>query len=86
MDRVIYQLNKDELEEIEELNEKKVAFENLLKCIDPDNERLYEKLMKDYTKTIKEFNKWWENMKHKYSWDGNNWAVDFATGNIRVIS
>lgn len=60
MDKVCYNLNEEELEEIENLYEKKVALENLSRCIDPDNEKMYQKLVNDYTSTIKKFNNWWK--------------------------
>lgn len=85
MGKIIYTLNKNELEEIEILNEKKVALENLIKCIDPNNDKLYEKLKNDYSATFKDFNKWWEKMRSQYSWEGGNWSVDFGTGDIILI-
>ena len=52
MDKVCYNLNEEELEEIENLYEKKVALENLSRCIDPDNEKMYQKLVNDYTSVL----------------------------------
>ena len=85
MDKVCYNLNEEELEEIENLYEKKVALENLSRCIDPDNEKMYQKLVNDYTSTIKKFNNWWKKMQDTYNWEGTDWKVDFATGNVYII-
>ena len=51
----VYKLNDDEFKEIEDLFEKKIALENLTKIIDADNQKLYDKLIKDYGKTIHQF-------------------------------
>lgn len=78
----VWQLNDDEFKEIEDLFEKKIALENLTKIIDADNQKLYDKLIKDYGKTIHQFDLWWDNMAKKYRWEGKNWWLDFETKKI----
>ena len=40
------------------------------------------KLIKDYGKTIHQFNDWWNTMSKKYNWTGMNWWVDFETRQV----
>jgi CXXX repeat modification system protein len=78
----VWQLNDDEFKEIEDLFEKKIALENLTKIIDADNQKLYDKLIKDYGKAVHQFDFWWEKMSKKYDWKGKNWWLDFETKKI----
>lgn len=78
----VWQLNDNEFREIEDLFEKKLALENLTKIVSTDNQMLYDKLIKDYGKTIHLFNDWWSRMSQKYRWEGQNWWLDFDTKKI----
>ncbi len=78
----IWKLNDEEFKEIEDLFEKKIALENLTKIVDADNEKLYDKLIKDYGNTVHRFNSWWNIMGKKYNWEGKNWWLDFETKKI----
>lgn len=80
--REVWQLNDDEFKEIEDLFEKKIALENLTKIIDADNQKLYDKLIKDYGKTVHDFDSWWDKMSRKYDWEGGNLWLDFETKKI----
>lgn len=79
MKNVICKIEKEEVEAIQDLFEKKLALENLIKCIDSDNEKLYNKIVSDYTECNKLYNQWWMNIKIKYSLDEGNFNVDFLT-------
>lgn len=78
----VWLLTDVEFKEIEDLFERKLALENLTKVVDPSNEALYEKLVKDYGMTVKRFEGWWSIMKNKYNWPGQNWWLDFNTMKI----
>lgn len=78
----VWKLNNQEFQEIEDLFEKKIALENLTKIIDGDNQKLYDKLIKDYGKTVRQFDSWWDNMAKKYDWEGSGWWLDFETKKI----
>lgn len=78
----VWKLNDEEFKEIEDLFEKKIALENLTRIVDADNKKLYDKLIKDYGKTVHQFNAWWDNMAKRYKWDGRNWWLDFETRKI----
>jgi CXXX repeat modification system protein len=78
----IWQLNDEEFKEIEDLFEKKLALENLSKIIDADNQKLYDKLITDYGKTVHQFNSWWDIMSKKYNRESQNWWLDFKSKKI----
>lgn len=78
----VWKLSEEEYREIEDLFEKKVALENLAKILDPDNERLYEKLIKDYGRAVRQFENWWTEMGKKHQWKGSEWWLDFETKTI----
>lgn len=78
----VWQLNDEEFKEIEDLFEKKIALENLTKIVDAKNQELYDKLIKDYGRTVHLFNTWWDKMSKKHDWEGRNWWLDFDTKKI----
>ncbi|CAK7010969.1 CXXX repeat peptide modification system protein [Tissierella sp.] len=80
----VWQLNDDEFKEIEDLFEKKIALENLIKIVDADSQKLYDKLINDYGKTVHHFDSWWNEMSKKYDWEGKNWWLDFKTKKIMM--
>ena len=84
-EKIIHQLNEKEAEEIANLYEKRLALENLIKILDGDNEKIYNKVIEDYTNTTREFQKWWENMSTKYQWQGSNWRINFETKTVVLI-
>lgn len=79
MGKVVWTLTKEELNEIQELFEKKLALENLIKIIDPTNEKMYIKLTTDYGQNMRLFQKWWSDISRKYKWEGGNWSINFET-------
>jgi CXXX repeat modification system protein len=82
---IITTLDKNDLEKIENLFEKKIAFENLIKVIDLDvQENLYDKLMKDYTDVNGSFNRWWQDKIKEYFLDGKQAYVDFEESTLYV--
>ena len=80
--RVIWKLSEEDLDDIQDLFEKKMALENLTKIIDAKDSELYEKLVKDYGKTLHEYNNWWEVTSKKYNWEGSNWWINFETREV----
>lgn len=80
--KVIWKLSKEDFNNIQDLFEKKLALENLTKIIDVKDSELYEKLVKDYGRTLHEFNNWWSVMSKKYKWEGSNWWVNFDTQEV----
>ena len=83
--KIVHNLSDEESKKIEELYEKKLAFENLIKIVDGENEKIYNKLISDYGNLLKEYNMWWDSMRQKYEWEGSNWRVDFDNKTIVLV-
>ncbi|HOJ09936.1 MAG TPA: CXXX repeat peptide modification system protein [Clostridiales bacterium] len=82
MNKVVWKLSDDEKKEIQNLFEKKIALENLVKIIDPANEKLYNKLISDYGTTVRLFEQWWTVTSQKNKWEGKNWRINFETNEV----
>ncbi len=80
--KIIWKLTDEECKEIEDLFEKKIAYENLMKIVDVDNEKIYQKLMSEYTKNLSDFNNWWKHYSKKYKWEGQGWFIDFENKQV----
>jgi CXXX repeat modification system protein len=88
MNRVISSLRDDEFKEIQELYEKKIALENLLKIIEPENDALKEKFISDYGFVLRKFQEWWTKTSKKYEWEqiaGFNWSIDFDNQEVFLV-
>lgn len=83
MEKVVWTLSDEDKDRIQNLFERKLALENLSKILEADNNELYERLVKDYGRTCREFNQWWQDMSQKHRWEGTDWRVDFVTGNVK---
>lgn len=82
MSKVIWKLSEEEKNEILNLYERKVALENLSKIVEPENEKLYNKFISDYGKTVTEFQNWWTKTSKKYDWEGKSWHINFDTNEV----
>ncbi len=82
--KIIWKLTDEECKEIQDLFEKKTAYENLMKIVDVDNEKIYQKLMSEYTKNLSDFNNWWKHYSQKYKWEGQGWFIDFENKQVLV--
>ncbi len=80
--KVVWNLTNEECDEIQDLFEKKNAYENLIKIIDVNNNIMYEKLILDYSRILSDFNNWWNYYSQKYKWEGQNWIVDFENKQV----
>lgn len=78
MNKVFYEIDNQECAEIRELFEKKLAYENLIKIISPNEyEEVYNRLISEYGKVVDLFNKWWNKIFVKYKCIPGNYTVDF---------
>lgn len=75
--KVVYQMTDEECNEIQDLYERKIALENLIKIVDINNNELYEKIIKDYGKAVREFQNWWDINGREKKWEGSNWFINF---------
>lgn len=82
MSKVIWTLSDDDKKEIQNIFEKKLALENLVKIIDANNQEMYDKLISDYRRTLCQFQDWWTRNSQKYKWEGQNWSINFDTSEV----
>lgn len=79
----------EERDIIQSLFERKNGLTELAKILPPDNEVLYEKLIKDLGETSVKSQTWWNQMSQKYSWESlenGNWEINFETCEIFLVS
>ena len=87
--KLIGQVTVEEMKEIQSLHERKNGLAELARILTPDNNELYEKLIKDMGETQSKFQTWWTRMSQKYSWEGiegGNWEIDFDNCYIYLVS
>ena len=87
--KLIGRVTVEEMKEIQSLYERKNGLSELAHVLTPDNNELYEKLVKDLGETQSKFQNWWNRMSMNYKWegvDGGNWEIDFDTCNIYLNS
>ncbi|EFL55149.1 CXXX repeat peptide modification system protein [Finegoldia magna] len=80
-------LTQEECSNIEELLEKKIALENLLKILSESHE-IYKKVNRDYKKIVEEYEKWWRDTSDKYIWestDNSFWSIDFKFRKVYLV-
>lgn len=88
MRKIVGQVTAEEKNEILTLFERRNGLNELAKILTPENENLYEKLVKDMGETGLNFQNWWDRMGEKYRWEsieGGNWEIDFDTCNIYLV-
>lgn len=74
---------------IQQLFERKNGLNELAKIITSENNELYEKVVKDLGETSSKFQKWWDDMNAKYSWQSEqngHWEIDFGSNNIYLVT
>ena len=83
------QVSIEEKNEIQTIFERRNGLIELAKILSPENEALYEKLIKDLGETNFKFQNWWDNMANKYQWkscEDGNWEINFETCEIYLTS
>lgn len=80
-------LTQEECSNIEELLEKKIALENLLKILS-ESQEIYKKVVRDYKNIVEEYEKWWRDTSDKYIWEGTEnsfWSIDFKSRKVYLV-
>ncbi|HGK6971929.1 TPA: CXXX repeat peptide modification system protein [Streptococcus agalactiae] len=80
-------LTQEESRNLEELLEKKIALENLLKILS-ESQEVYEKVDRDYKNIVEEYEKWWIDTSDKYMWestDNSFWSIDFKSRKVYLV-
>lgn len=88
MKKLVGQVTIDEKNEIQTLFERRNGLNELAKILTPENEALYEKLVKDMGETSAKFQNWWELMGKKYQWEScenGRWEINFETCEIYLV-
>lgn len=81
----IGQVTPEERDEIQRLFERRNGLNELAKILTPDNNELYERLVKDMGETGSKFQNWWDRMAKRYEWRGTengHWEINFDTCEI----
>jgi len=79
----------DEKDEIQSLFERRNGLNELAKILTPDNEELYNRLVKDMGETGTKFQDWWDSMARKYQWESapdGSWEIDFNECKIYLVT
>lgn len=79
----------EERDEIQKLFERRNGLNELAKILTPENEELYQKLVKDMGETVTKFQNWWNEKGAKYNWeasDNGNWEIDFNDCKIYLVT
>lgn len=86
--RIIGSVTEDEKNAIQKLHERRNGLNELAKILSPDNDDLYEKLVKDLGETASKFQQWWDDMAAKYQWESApnaSWEINFITNEIILV-
>lgn len=85
MKEKIGQVTVEERDEIQKLFERRNGLNELAKILTPDNDALYQKLVKDMGETGTKFQNWWDRMAQQYNWKSapkGHWEINFDTCEI----
>lgn len=86
--KIVGRVSEDEKNEIQHLFERRNGLKEMAKILPADNVELYEKLVKDLGETSVKFQRWWDDMSAKYSWETSadgSWEINFQTNEIYLI-
>jgi len=87
--KLVGQVTTVEKNEIQTLFERRNGLNELAKILTPENDELYEKLVKDMGETGTKFQSWWDQMSEKYQWESSpegNWEINFDTCEIFLVT
>lgn len=89
MKKEIGRVTNEERNEIQALFERRNGLNELAKVLTPENDELYNRLVKDMGETSTKFQQWWDKTSCKYNWessDDGRWEIDFQTCQIFLVS
>ena len=89
MKKEIGNVSVEERNEIQALFERRNGLIELAKIITPDNDELYNKLVKDLGETASKFQNWWDDMSKKHNWESSpngHWEIDFNSCKIYLVT
>lgn len=89
MKKKVGEVTEEEKNEILALFERRNGLAELARILTPDNNELYEKLLKDMGVNSTRFQKWWDVNSAKYGWESapdGTWEIDFNTNVIYLVT
>lgn len=89
MKKEVGSVTEKERDEIQTLFERRNGLNELAQILTPDNDELYERLIKDMGETSTKFQNWWNAMSDKYQWESvenGNWEIDFESCKIYLVT
>lgn len=89
MKKEIGNVSVEERNEIQALFERRNGLNELAKLITPNNDNLYNKIVKDLGETASKFQNWWNDMSNKYAWESSpngHWEIDFNSCKIYLVT
>lgn len=89
MKKEVGQVTTTERNEIQALFERRNGLNELAKILSPDNDELYNRLVKDMGETSTRLQQWWDSTSSKYNWESCEegiWEIDFNTCKIFLVS
>ena len=89
MKKEVGQVTPQERDEIQKLFERRNGLNELAKILSPENDELYQKLVKDMGETSTKFQNWWNEMGAKYNWESaenGNWEINFENCKIFLVT
>lgn len=87
--KTVGQVTEEEKNEIQQLFERRNGLNELAKILTPNNDALYQKLVKDMGETGTKFQNWWDRMSAKYQWEADengHWEINFDTCEILLVT
>lgn len=87
--KIVGHVTDSEKNEIQRLFERRNGLNELAKILTPENEELYERLVKDMGDTAIKFQQWWDSMAQKYQWEGvenGSWEINFQSNEIILVT
>lgn len=89
MKKEVGRVAESERDEIQSLFERRNGLNELALVLTPDNNELYERLIKDLGETSVKFQNWWDAMAEKYHWESaenGSWEIDFNDCKIYLVT
>lgn len=74
-------------EDIRKIYFRKMALQELLPIIDPNNETLYARVIEDLAESNIKMHEWWSQVSEENDWNYGPecaWNIDFRTGAVSI--
>lgn len=89
MKKTVGSVTEEERDLILLLFERRNGLNELAKILTPENDELYERIVRDLGETNSKFQNWWTKMASKYQWEGStdgHWEINFDNCEIILVT